>query len=63
MTAMTVHELAAETLVEKNRRLRQQNCQHEEVYSSSVRGPQGFSENRFCLDCGKSWHRADGGQP
>jgi hypothetical protein len=29
---MTLEELQRETLVEKNRRLRQQKCRHEEIY-------------------------------
>jgi hypothetical protein len=53
---MTLQELVDETLVQKNRRLRQAKCQHEEVYSSTVLGPHGMSSNSFCLDCGKSWH-------
>jgi hypothetical protein len=52
---MTIEELVRETLVEKNRRLRQAKCCHEEVYSSTVAGPTGTSTNSFCLDCGKSW--------
>lgn len=54
---MTLQELINETLVEKNRRLRQEKCQHPEVYCSSVTGDSGHFENRFCLDCGKTWHR------
>jgi len=54
---MTIDELVRETLVEKNRRLRQAKCPHEEVYSSTVAGPTGVFTNSFCLDCGKSWHR------
>lgn len=53
----TVAELAAETLVEKNRRLRQARCPHEEVYSSTVAGPTGTFTTAFCLDCGKTWRR------
>lgn len=55
---MTLQELLNETLVEKNRRLRQAKCEHEEIHSSSVSGPTGTFRNSFCLDCGKSWHRA-----
>lgn len=51
---MTLEELVNETLVEKNRRLRQARCPHEEVYSSTVIGPSGTFTNRFCLDCGKT---------
>lgn len=42
-----------ETLIQKNRRLRQSKCKHEEVVSSFVLGPDSKSETRFCLDCGK----------
>jgi hypothetical protein len=51
--ALALEELQRETLVEKNRRLRQTKCKHEEVYSSSVTGPEGTHTTRFCLDCGK----------
>ncbi len=61
--AVNVHDLAAEALSAKHRRLMQDKCAHEEIYSSAVRGPLGFSENRFCLDCGKSWHSSKGCQP
>lgn len=54
---MTIEELVRETLVEKNRRLRQAKCHHDEVYSSTVAGPAGTFTNSFCLDCGKSWYR------
>ncbi len=54
---MTLAEQVRETLSEKNKRLRQEKCQHEEVYSSAVSGPDGSYANRFCLDCGKSWHK------
>ncbi len=53
---MTLAELVRETLSEKHKRLRQEKCQHEEVYSSAVSGADGRFTNRFCLDCGKSWH-------
>jgi hypothetical protein len=53
---MTLEELQRETLTEKNRRLRQLRCPHEEVYSSSVLGPDGTSSTRFCFDCGKTWN-------
>lgn len=55
---MTLAELQAETLVEKNRRLRQAKCEHEETYFSTVAGPNGTFTNGFCWDCGKSWHIA-----
>lgn len=55
---MTLQELADETLVQKHIRLTQEKCQHEEIYSSTVAGPAGTFTNSFCLDCGKSWHRA-----
>jgi hypothetical protein len=51
---MTLQELINETLVAKNRRLRQEKCRHAEVYCSSVTGEHGHFENRFCLDCGKN---------
>jgi hypothetical protein len=53
---MTLTELANETLVQKHRRLMQEKCSHEEVYSSTVAGERVFT-NSVCLDCGKSWHR------
>lgn len=53
---MTLIELANEALVQKHRRLIQEKCRHEEVYSSSVLSPDGYHVNRICLDCGKSWH-------
>lgn len=53
---MTLAELMQETLTQKNRRLRQAKCRHEEVYSSTVSGLSGTFTNRFCLDCHKSWH-------
>jgi hypothetical protein len=59
---MTLAELAAETLVEKNRRLRQANCPHEEIHSSTVSGPDGTFTNSSCLDCSKSWHSATTGR-
>jgi hypothetical protein len=52
---MTLEELTKETLTEKNRRIRQEKCQHEEVYCSTVSGPNGTFTNKLCLDCGKSW--------
>ncbi len=55
---MTLAELQAETLSQKNTRLLQERCPHEEVYVSTVTGPHGHSENRLCLDCYKSWHYA-----
>ena len=57
---MTLEELTKETLSEKNRRLRQEKCQHEEIYSSTVAGPHGTFTNALCLDCGKSWASAHG---
>lgn len=50
--AMTLQELMAETLVEKNSRIRREKCPHEEVYSSTVTSDLGSFTNRFCLDCG-----------
>lgn len=52
---MTLEELAKETLVQKNRRLRQEKCEHEEVFCSTVSGPGGTFQTRGCFDCGKSW--------
>jgi hypothetical protein len=54
---MTMTDLVNETLTQKHRRLMQEKCQHEEVYSSTVASPTGTFTNSFCLDCGKSWHR------
>lgn len=51
--SMTLDDLVRETLIEKNRRLRQAKCKHEEIYSSTVMGPNGTFTNGFCLDCGK----------
>jgi hypothetical protein len=53
---MTLEELTKETLVEKNRRLRQEKCEHGAVYSSTVAGHDGIFTTRFCMDCGKSWN-------
>lgn len=53
---MTLEELQRETLVEKNRRLRQLRCPHEEVYFSTMCGPDGTFTTSACLDCGKSWN-------
>lgn len=55
---MTIAELAAETLVQKHTRLMQAKCPHDEIYSSTVTTRDGTFTNRFCLDCGKSWHRS-----
>lgn len=57
---MTLDDLVKETLTEKNRRLRQEKCGHEEVVCSSVTSPVATYENRFCMDCGKSWRLVDG---
>lgn len=54
---MTLAELAAETLTEKNRRLRQEKCHHNEVYCSTVIGPGAAYETRICFDCGMSWNK------
>ncbi len=51
---MTLDELVNETLTQKNRRLRQERCPHDEVYSSTVSVPVGEFSNSVCLDCGKS---------
>lgn len=60
---MTLQELVNETLVEKNRRMRQAKCRHEEIYESWAYGPLGIFTNVFCLDCGKSLSPADRGTP
>lgn len=52
---MTLDELVNETLIEKNRRLRQERCEHEEVFCSTVSGPSGTYQTRGCFDCGKAW--------
>lgn len=52
---MILDELVNETLVQKNRRLRQEQCEHEEVFCSTVSSPTGTFETRGCFDCGKSW--------
>lgn len=51
---MTLQELANETLTQKHRRLMQERCSHDEVYSSTVASRNGIFTNAFCLDCGKS---------
>lgn len=56
---MTLEELQNETLVQKNTRLLQAKCRHEEIYSSTVWSADGTFTNSFCLDCGKSWHREE----
>jgi hypothetical protein len=53
---MDLAELQRETLTQKHRRLMQAKCPHPEIYSSTVAGPSGTFTNRFCLECGKSWH-------
>lgn len=53
---MTLEALAAETLVQKNRRLRQEKCPHDFAHSSTVVSVAGAFTNRFCYDCGKIWH-------
>lgn len=55
---MTLAELQNETLSEKNMRLQQERCPHEEVYSSLVWSAASgtTSTNRLCLDCYQSWH-------
>lgn len=52
---MTVAMLAAETLTDKNRRLRQAKCKHEEVFSSTCAGPAGTFTTAVCMDCSKTW--------
>jgi hypothetical protein len=52
---VTLQELAQETLVQKNLRLRQAKCRHRETYSSTCCGPNGTFTSKFCWDCGKGW--------
>lgn len=52
---MTLDELVAETLTQKNRRLRQEKCEHEEIFCSSVSSSAGTFQTRGCFDCGKTW--------
>jgi hypothetical protein len=53
---VTLQELAAETLVQKHIRLTQAKCRHKECGSSSVTSERGTFTQRYCLDCGKTWH-------
>jgi hypothetical protein len=53
---MTLEKLVKETLTQKNARLQQERCRHKEIYSSIVTSPDGTFTNRYCFDCGKSWH-------
>lgn len=57
MAEMTLQDLAAETLMQKNRRLVQAACKHEPeaLFSSSVTTPLATYTNVVCLDCMKSW--------
>jgi hypothetical protein len=55
----TLQDLAAETLMQKHKRVTQAKCQHHETYSSTVSGPNGTFTNGFCWDCGKSWRSVD----
>lgn len=55
-TIEDLRELVEETLVQKNRRLRQAKCKHEEIYCSTVTSAAGTFETRICLDCGKTWN-------
>lgn len=47
-------DLINETLSQKHRRLMQAKCPHDEVYESTVTGPDGTFTHRICLDCGAS---------
>lgn len=60
MAEMTLKELAAETLMQKNRRLVQASCKHEAdaLFSSSVTTPIATHTSTVCLDCGKSWRKS-----
>lgn len=55
MSNMTVQMLVAETLSEKNRRVRQEKCEHEEIFSSTCLGPAGEFTTAVCMECGKVW--------
>jgi len=52
---MTVAMLQAETLSQKNRRLRQAKCEHEEIFYSTSTGSAGTFTTSICMDCGKTW--------
>jgi hypothetical protein len=56
---MTLKMLTAETLTQKNRRLRQARCAHEEAFSSTCDGPNGTFTTAICLDCGKTWRSSE----
>ncbi len=51
-----VELLRSETLTQKHTRLKREKCSHEEIYSSTVRGPAGEFTTSVCLECGQSWH-------
>ena len=51
---MTLADLQLETLTEKNIRLRQEKCQHPEIWSSTFWCNGVKSTNRICLECGWS---------
>ena len=53
--ATTLDMLVAETLTEKNRRLRKAKCQHNDIASSACTGPAGTFTTAVCMDCGKTW--------
>lgn len=55
MSEMTVQMLVRETLTEKNRRLRQAKCPHEEIFSSTCSGPAGTFTTSVCLECACTW--------
>lgn len=52
---LTVAMLVAETLTQKNRQLRQEKCNHPEVFSSTCIGPAGTFTTAVCIECGKTW--------
>lgn len=55
MTDLSLKELAAESLVQKHRRLMQAKCEHREVFTTTVVSERGAVTNKVCLDCGKHW--------
>lgn len=56
VSVVNIRELTLETLSQKNCRLMQERCKHDEVYSSTVND--GPFTNCVCLNCGKWWRAA-----
>jgi hypothetical protein len=52
---VTLEELARETLTQKNKRLRQEKCQHKDIYQTTIIGPFEINTNEVCLDCWMTW--------